>query len=206
LAKRPLLGITCCTRLPEDPVQAVAERYLRAAPFMGADAVLVPSTRDVVDIRSIVGRLDGILLTGSPSNIAPRRYRATEKGTGPFYPARDETVTRIIEAAVDQDRPVFGICRGFQEVAVAYGATLRRDLGEPEREQIHHTPPPGVPLEEMFGSNIGSSSLPAASWSASWAFHRSPSSPRISKASTNRVQSSWSRPRARTASSKAFAP
>jgi putative glutamine amidotransferase len=58
-------------------------------------------------------------------------------------------VTRIIKAAVDQDLPVFGICRGFQEVAVAYGATLRRDLGEPDREQIHHTPP-GVPLEEMF--------------------------------------------------------
>ena len=149
LAKRPLVGITCCTRLPEDPVQAVAERYLHAAPFMGADAVLVPSTRDVVDIRSIVGRLDGILLTGSPSNIAPRRYGAEEEGTGPFDPARDETVTRIIEAAVDQDRPVFGICRGFQEVAVVYGATLRRDLGEPDREQIHHTPG-GVPLEEMF--------------------------------------------------------
>ena len=127
----------------------MAERYLHAAPFMGADAVLVPSTRDVVDIRSIVGRLDGILLTGSPSNIAPRRYGAEEEGTGPFDPARDETVTRIIEAAVDQDRPVFGICRGFQEVAVVYGATLRRDLGEPDREQIHHTPG-GVPLEEMF--------------------------------------------------------
>ena len=86
LAKRPLVGITCCTRLPGDPVQAVAERYLHAAPFMGADAVLVPSTRDVVDIRSIVGRLDGILLTGSPSNIAPRRYGAEEEGTGPFDP------------------------------------------------------------------------------------------------------------------------
>ena len=130
-------------------MQAVAERYLRAAPFMDADAVLVPSMSDVVDIRSIFGRLDGILLTGSPSNIAPRLYRAAEQGTGPFDPARDETVMRIIEAAVDQDRPVLGICRGFQEVAVAYGATLRRDLGEPDREQIHHTPA-GLPLEEMF--------------------------------------------------------
>jgi putative glutamine amidotransferase len=130
-------------------VQAVAERYLRAAPFMGADAVLVPSMSDVVDIRSIVGRLDGILLTGSPSNIAPHRYRGTEGGSGPFDPARDETVLRIIEAAVEQDRPVFGICRGFQEVAVAYGATLRRDLGEADREQVHHTPA-GLPLEEMF--------------------------------------------------------
>jgi putative glutamine amidotransferase len=149
VAKRPLVGVTCCTRLPEDPVQAVAERYLRAAPFMGADAVLVPSMSDILDIRSIVGRLDGILLTGSPSNIAPHRYRATEEGTGPFDPARDETVLRIIDAAVEQDRPVFGICRGFQEVAVAFGATLRRDLGEPDREQVHHTSA-GLSLEKIF--------------------------------------------------------
>jgi putative glutamine amidotransferase len=139
----------CCTRLPEDPVQAVAERYLRTAPLMDADVVLVPSLSDMLDLRSIVGRLDGILLTGSPSNIAPSLYRGTEAGVGPFDPARDQAALRLIDAAVERDRPVFGICRGFQEIAVAYGATLRRDLGEPGREQIHHTPL-GVPLEEMF--------------------------------------------------------
>jgi putative glutamine amidotransferase len=56
---------------------------------------------------------------------------------------------RLIETASAQDRPVFGICRGFQEIAVAYGATLRPDLGESGREQIHHTPA-GLPFEEMF--------------------------------------------------------
>jgi putative glutamine amidotransferase len=149
VAKRPLLGVICCTRLPEDPAQAVAERYLRAAPFMDADVVLVPSMSDVIDIPSIVGRLDGFMLTGSPSNVAPHRYRSTEDGAGPFDPARDETAMRLIEAAAKQDRPVFGICRGFQEIAVAYGATLRPDLGESDREQIHHTPE-GLPMEEMF--------------------------------------------------------
>ncbi|MGH6824735.1 gamma-glutamyl-gamma-aminobutyrate hydrolase family protein [Methyloceanibacter sp.] len=149
VSKRPLVGVSCCTRLPEDPVQAVAERYLRTAPFMGADVVLVPAMSDIIDIGSIVGRLDGVLLTGSPSNVSPDLYRGSDPGIGPFDPARDETTLRLITAAVEQDRPVLGICRGFQEVAVAYGATLRRDLGEPEREQIHHTPP-GLPLEEMF--------------------------------------------------------
>ena len=149
LAKRPLVGVLCCTRLPEDPVQAVAERYLRVAPFIGADMVMVPSMSDILDIRSIVGRLDGILLTGSPSNIAPHIYQDAGEGIGPFDPARDQTALRILDAAVAQDRPVLGICRGFQEVAVAYGATLRRDLGEPDREQIHHTPL-GLPLEETF--------------------------------------------------------
>lgn len=149
VSKRPLVGVSCCTRLPEDPVQAVAERYLRTAPFMGADVVLVPSMRDILDIGSIVGRLDGILLTGSPSNVAPNLCGGTEVGGGPFDPARDEAALRLITAAVEQDRPVLGICRGFQEIAVAYGATLRRDLGQSDREQIHHTPP-GRPLDEMF--------------------------------------------------------
>jgi putative glutamine amidotransferase len=98
-SKRPLVGVSCCTRLPEDPVQAVAERYLRTAPFMGADVVLVPAMSDILDIRSIVGRLDGILLTGSPSNVAPERYRSSDTGVGPFDPARDETTHRLIAAA-----------------------------------------------------------------------------------------------------------
>jgi putative glutamine amidotransferase len=135
--------------LPEDPVQAVAERYLRTAPFIGADFVLVPAMSGILDIKSIVGRLDGVLLTGSPSNVSPNRYRSAETGVGPFDPARDETTLRLIDEAVQQDRPVLGICRGFQEIAVAYGATLRPDLGHPGRMQIHHTPP-GVPLDEMF--------------------------------------------------------
>jgi putative glutamine amidotransferase len=149
VAKRPLVGVICCTRLPEDPAQAVTERYLRAVPFMDADAVLVPSMSGTFDLSSIVGRLDGLLLTGSPSNIEPHRYRSREDGAGPFDSPRDETAMRLIEAAGKQDRPVLGICRGFQEIAVAYGATLRRDLGEAVREQVHHTPA-GLPMEEMF--------------------------------------------------------
>jgi len=149
MAIRPLVGVICCTRNPDDPVQGVAERYLRAAPFIGADVVLIPSTAGLVDVPSVVSRLDGVLLTGSPSNIEPARYGSSEAGTPPFDPPRDETAMRLIAASVEQDRPVLGICRGFQEIAVAFGATLRRDLGEASRAQIHHTPP-GVPMEAMF--------------------------------------------------------
>jgi putative glutamine amidotransferase len=149
MPKRPLVGFICCTRFPEDPVQGVAERYLRAAPFMDADVVLIPSMDGLLDIGSVVSRLDGVILTGSPSNVAPARFGSNDAGDGPFDPPRDETAMRLIEQSAKQDRPVLGICRGFQEIAVAYGATLRRDLGEKSREQVHHTPP-GLPLEEMF--------------------------------------------------------
>jgi putative glutamine amidotransferase len=149
MPKRPLVGVICCQRNPEDPVQGVAERYLKAAPFVGADFVLVPSMPGIMDSRSILSRLDGILLTGSPSNVAPALYGSADPGVGPFDPGRDAMAFRLIAQAAEIDRPVLGICRGFQEIAVAYGATLRRDLGEASRDQIHHTEP-GVPLETMF--------------------------------------------------------
>jgi len=149
MSRRPLVGVICCMRIPEDPVQGVAERYLRAAPFMGADFVLVPSMPEISNAASILSRLDGILLTGSPSNVAPSHYRSPDAGEGPFDPRRDETAFRLISESVEQDRPVLGICRGFQEIAVAYGASLRRDLGQAERAQIHHTPT-GLPLDQMF--------------------------------------------------------
>ena len=109
--------------------QGVAERYLRAAPFFGADVVLIPSMPDMLDAARLVRRLDGVLLTGSPSNVAPRLYGSDDAGEGPFDPARDATTRALIEASERHDRPLLGICRGFQEFAVAYGSTLRRDLG-----------------------------------------------------------------------------
>lgn len=149
MANRPLVGVICCTRFPEDPIQGVAERYLRAVPFMDAGALLVPSMRGLNDPESIVSVLDGLMLTGSPSNIEPARYNSSIDGDAPVDPARDHSSLGLIEAAVNAGKPVLGICRGFQEIAVRYGSTLQKGLGEPGREQVHHTPP-GVPLAEMF--------------------------------------------------------
>jgi putative glutamine amidotransferase len=149
MSKRPLVGVICCQRNPDDPVQGVAERYLKAAPFAGADFILVPSMPDIMDASSILSRLDGIMLTGSPSNVAPKLYGSADAGDGPFDPGRDGMAFRLIAESAETDRPVLGICRGFQEIAVAYGATLRRDLGEAGRDQIHHTEP-GLSLEGMF--------------------------------------------------------
>jgi len=147
---RPLVGVICCTLEPVgDPVQGVAERYLRAGPLFGADLVLVPSMPELVDARRLVQRLDGILLTGSPSNVQPRRYGSDDAGDGPFDLARDATAQVLIESCAERDRPLLAICRGFQEVAVTFGATLRRDLGDRGRQQVHHGPDEAT-LEELF--------------------------------------------------------
>lgn len=127
---RPLLGISACTRrIGDETAQAVIDRYVVAAMrFAEVDAVLIPALPDLVDADNLVARLDGVLLTGSASNVAPERY-GEAGGDGPFDPGRDAVTAALIAAARARAKPLFGVCRGFQEINVALGGTLRRDLG-----------------------------------------------------------------------------
>jgi putative glutamine amidotransferase len=148
---RPLIGITACTRpFGEETAQVVIERYMEAAiRHADADAVLIPARPDLVDPVAVAARLDGLLLTGSPSNVAPARYGEDAAGEGPFDAGRDEMVMRLVAAMIDRSRPILGICRGFQELNVAFGGTLARDLGDAGRTIAHHAAA-GVPLDTMF--------------------------------------------------------
>lgn len=143
---RPLLGISCCRRHDAaEPIHGVIDRYVHGAALTGADVLLVPAAAG--DWASLARHLDGLLLTGSPSNMAPERYGAIA-GDGPFDRARDATVLGLVDAMLTLGKPVFGICRGFQELNVAFGGTLRR-VGEAESDIAHHAPD-GVPLADMF--------------------------------------------------------
>ena len=145
---RPLLGISACTRrLGEETAQAVIDRYVIAAMrHADADAVLIPALPDLVDADNLVARLEGVLLTGSPSNVAPERY-GEPGGDGPFDPGRDAVTAALIAAARRRAKPLFGICRGFQEINVALGGTLRRDLGT---TPLPHHAAEGASLTAMF--------------------------------------------------------
>lgn len=147
---RPLIGITACNRpFGEEAAQVVIDRYMEAA-MLHADvaALLIPAKPDLMDAREAAARIDGLLLTGSPSNIEPERYGDAD-GKGPFDPARDEMSLALIAAMLDAGKPVFGICRGFQEINVAFGGTLDRGLGDAGRALPHHAPN-GLPLDAMF--------------------------------------------------------
>src|SRR6516225_1511294 len=132
-AARPVLGVTCCNRpFGEEIAQVVINRYVAAAMKFGdVAALLVPALPDLMSAREVAPRLDGLLLTGSPSNVEPGRYGEAEApdSEGPFDPARDTMTTDLIAAMLDLGRPVLGVCRGFQEINVAFGGTLRRDTG-----------------------------------------------------------------------------
>ena len=150
MTARPVLGIICCNRIVgEDTAQAVMDRYVRAAmSYADAAALLVPSLPGLMTATEVAPRLDGILLTGSPSNIEPGRYRH-EGGEGPFDPERDEIALSLVHRMIDAGKPVFGICRGFQEINVALGGTLRRDVSRNPDLLAHHAAE-GASFEAMF--------------------------------------------------------
>jgi len=142
---RPVLGLSCCTRwIDHEQGQSVMNRYLAAAMRWGdAAALLVPALPDLMSAREVAVRLDGLLLTGSPSNLRPARYGEGDAldAEGPFDDARDAMVLDLIGAMIDLGRPVFGVCRGFQEINVAFGGALRRDVGCSGARLAHHAPP-----------------------------------------------------------------
>ena len=91
MTARPILGVIACNRIVgTETAQAVMDRYIRAAmTYADVAALIVPSLSDLMTAAEVAPRLDGILLTGSPSNVATMRY-GDEGGEGPFDEARDE--------------------------------------------------------------------------------------------------------------------
>lgn len=150
MTARPVLGIIACNRMVGTEIaQAVMNRYIVSAmTYADVAALIVPSLPDLMAAAEVAPRLDGILLTGSPSNVATHRY-GDDGGDGPFDDERDEIALGLVESMIDAGRPVFGICRGFQEINVALGGTLRRDTSASD-ELIRHHAPDGVGFDAMF--------------------------------------------------------
>jgi putative glutamine amidotransferase len=147
---RPVLGVIACNRIVgTESAQAVMDRYIRSAmTYAEVAALIVPSLADLMTAAEVAPRLDGILLTGSPSNVATQRY-GEEGGEGPFDEARDEIALSMVDRMIEAQKPVFGICRGFQEINVALGGTLRRDTSASDHLIRHHAPD-GVAFDAMF--------------------------------------------------------
>ncbi|MDK2761347.1 MAG: gamma-glutamyl-gamma-aminobutyrate hydrolase family protein [Sphingopyxis sp.] len=151
MSARPVLGIIACNRpVGTENAQVVVNRYAMAAMrYADCAALIVPSLPDDMRADEIVGRLDGVLLTGSPSNVEPARYGDDDAGTGPFDPDRDRMMRDLVDAVIAARRPLFGICRGLQDINVALGGTLRRDTATNSDLLTHHAPD-GTAFAAMF--------------------------------------------------------
>ncbi len=156
MTARPVIGIIACNRQTGGEASVtVMRRYVEAAMrYADCAALVIPSLPGLMRAGEVVGRIDGLVLTGSPSNVEPRRYGdATPDTPGPFDPDRDTMTADLIAAMRTRAAPMLGICRGFQELNVAYGGTLRRDLGD-GTALAHHAPgdyPEDIDLPGMFG-------------------------------------------------------
>ncbi len=151
--KRPVIGIPADRRvIKQHPSHVVGEKYIRAvAEAAGAIPLLIPALGEVVASDEILERVDGILLTGSVSNVEPHLYQGPSSAHGTLHDAaRDATTLTLIPRAVRAGVPVFGICRGFQEMNVAFGGTLTQKLHEVPGN-LDHRDDESQPLEVQYG-------------------------------------------------------
>lgn len=152
-ARKPVVGIPSDHRMVgKHPFHMVGEKYIAAVrDAAGATPLLVPVLEPAIPPGELLGAVDGFLFTGSPSNIAPRRYGGPAPRDGVLQDERrDETALPLLKAAIAAGKPVLCVCRGFQELNVAFGGTLHQHLQEiPGRGD--HRENPDAPLEEQYG-------------------------------------------------------
>jgi putative glutamine amidotransferase len=151
-SRKPVIGIPCDHRmLGPHPFHAVGEKYVLAvSEGAGAIPFLIPVLETPLDLEGLMDRLDGVMLTGSPSNVAPWRYAGAKPRDGvPQDERRDATTLPLLKAVVARGMPLLAICRGFQELNVAYGGTLHQHVEEvPGR--IDHREDKTAPLDMQY--------------------------------------------------------
>lgn len=134
------------------PFHAVGEKYARAVlEAAGGLPLLIPALAEELRLDELVERFDGFLFTGSPSNVEPHHYEGPPSHPGTVHdPARDATTLPLIRKAVRAGVPVLGICRGFQEVNVAFGGSLHQRVHEVPGH-LDHRDDESQPLDLQYG-------------------------------------------------------
>jgi putative glutamine amidotransferase len=152
-SRKPLIGIPADRRLlGHHYFHCVGEKYIDAV-AQGADAipVLIPALGEALQADELLESFDAILLTGSPSNVEPHHYSGPPSDAGTLHDAhRDATVLPMIPLIVRSGMPLLAICRGFQEVNVAFGGSLWQKLHEVEGYD-NHREDKDAPLDEQYG-------------------------------------------------------
>lgn len=152
-ARRAVVGIPCDFRvIGQHAFHAVGEKYI-AAVELGAGALpfLIPVLPKPLAPAEILSRVDGLLFTGSPSNVAPKHYGGPAPRAGVLQDeARDQTTLPLLREALATGVPVLCLCRGFQELNVVMGGTLHQHVEEvPGR--LDHRAPDEKSLDERYG-------------------------------------------------------
>lgn len=153
MASRPLVAIPADAReIGPHPFHVVGDKYVRAVSHgAGCLPFLLPALGDWFDVAEVLDRVDGLFLTGSPSNLHPKHYGLPDElATPPVDPHRDATTLPLLRAALDRGMPVFVVCRGFQELNVALGGTLHPRVQEVPGLRDHREDK-DQPVEVQYG-------------------------------------------------------
>lgn len=141
---KPVVGVIGNAHFVENrfAAQLVGERNLRAvAEVAGALPIMFAGAPEITDLGALLDIVDGILLTGARANVHPTRYRMDPHvGYEPYDERRDTIALALLEACVASGKPIFGICRGFQEMNVAFGGSLHPEIREIPGRLNHRMP------------------------------------------------------------------
>ena len=141
---RPVIGVIGNTHIVESrfPAQLAGERNLRAvAEVCEALPLVFAGAPEITDIATLLEVVDGVLLTGARANVHPTHFRAEANPKHePYDERRDAMALAVIQACVERGIPVFGICRGFQEMNVAFGGSLHPEIREIPGRMNHRMP------------------------------------------------------------------
>src|SRR6195952_6017099 len=142
--KRPVVGVIGTAYRIEDrfATQMVGERNLRAvAEVAGALPLMFAGTPDITDIGALLDAVDGVVLTGARANVHPTHFRTEPHPRHePYDQRRDDVALALSEACVARGVPLFGVCRGFQEMNVAFGGSLHPEIRELPGRINHRMP------------------------------------------------------------------
>ncbi len=135
------------------PFLLLGDKYARAVKTCAqAQPVMFPLA-DAAQVPELLAMVDGVMLTGSPSNVHPSHFDETIHDPSlPLDPERDALTLTLVRACVDQGVPLLGICRGFQEINVALGGSLYQAVHNvPGR--MDHREPDDVPPDEQYAES-----------------------------------------------------
>jgi putative glutamine amidotransferase len=153
MSVKPLIGVPADVKeVTGQPFHAVGDKYLRAI-TLAADGLpfVIPAFGELHDLPDLVERLDGVMLTGSPSNVHPTHYGVVPTPEAePHDEERDATTLPLIHETLKQGIPLLAICRGMQELNVALGGSLHARVHElPDR--LDHRRPEHDDMDVQYG-------------------------------------------------------
>ena len=149
----PIIGLSGCRNtIHGHEIDSTSHYFVEAVDqACGAIPMIIPALGDALDRQTLLRRVDGLIFTGSASNVEPFHYDGPESADGTDHdPDRDATTLPLIRDAVDAGVPILCVCRGFQELNVAFGGSLHQRVFEVPGLMEHRSDPDGT-WDERYG-------------------------------------------------------